>query len=396
MSRTISTGIDIGTAYIKVVVAEHVRTERGPERRIIGIGSCESLGLRHGYIIDSTQVTRAVRQAVDQAERAAGVRIKSAVVSVSGVGLEGHTSTGTSVVSRADSEITELDIERATSAARQSLPDTAKLNRKIIHTIPLSFKLDGKEIMGRVLGMRGVKLENKTLFVSILEQHFADLVEAIEATNIEVRDVCAAPIATAVATLSKAQRIAGCVLADIGSETVSVIVYENDMPISLKVFEIGSNNITHDIALGLRIPIEEAESIKTGSAVSLSHSRKKLDEIINARLKDIFELIEAHLKKLGKNGLLPAGIILTGGGSRIPSIEDIAKNILGLPVRSGSITFDGSSGRSDPSWTTAYGLALLGLTPGVSSDTEFPSFGLIPFFKKIGSALGSSIKKLLP
>lgn len=396
MSRTISTGIDIGTSTIKVVIAELARTERGPERRIIGIGSCESAGLRHGYIIDSAQVSRSVKVAIEQAERAAGVRVKSAIVSVSGVGLEGFVSSGTSVVSRADAEITELDLERALSAARQSLPDVAKFNRKIIHTIPLSYKLDGKDVMGRVLGMRGVKLETKTLFVSILEQHFADLVEAIEDTNIEVRDVCAAPIATAVATLSKAQRIAGCILADIGAETTSIIVYEDDMPIALKVFDIGSNSITHDIALGLRIPIEEAENIKVGSAVSLSHSRKKLDEIINARLKDVFELIETHLKKMGKNGLLPAGIVLTGGGSRINGVEDIAKLSLKLPVRTGAITFDTTTSRTDPSWTTAYGLALMGLMPGVASDTEFPSFGIMPFFKNIGSTIGRTIKKFLP
>lgn len=396
MSRTISTGIDVGTSSVKVVIAELARTERGPERRIIGIGSSESAGLRNGYIIDSTQVTQSVRAAVAQAEQSAGVRVKSATVSVGGIGLEGFVSTGTSVVSRADAEISEIDLERAQSAAQQSLPDIAKFNRKIIHRIPLEHKLDGKDVMGRVLGMRGVKLESKVLFVSILEQHFADLVEAVEQANIEVRDVLAAPIATAVATLSKAQRVAGCVLADIGAETTSVIVYENDMVISLKVFDIGSNNITHDIALGLRISIEEAENIKVGSAVSLSHSRKKIDDIIAARLKDIFELIESHLKKLGKNGLLPAGIILTGSGSRINDIEALAKSALGLPARTGAITFDSSSSRTDPSWTTAYGLALLGLTPGVASDTEFPTFGILPAIKNIAGFFGRTIKKFLP
>lgn len=398
MNRTIATGIDVGTTAIKVIVAEYVRTETGPERRIIGMGACESIGLRHGYIVDGVQVTRSVREALAQAEKTARTKIKSAVVSVGGIGLEGHVSTGSSIVSRADSEITELDIERALAACQQALPDAARFNRKIIHTIPLSYKLDGKETMGRVLGMRGIKLEMKTLFITVLEQHFADLVEAVEAADIEVRDICASPIASAVATLTKAQRIAGCVLADIGAETVSIIVYEDDMPISLKVFPIGSNAITHDIALGLRVPLDEAEHIKTGVSVSLTASRKKLDEIINARLKDIFELIESHLKKIGKDGLLPAGIVLTGGGARIAGVEDLAKASLALPSRSGNIHINtpAQGGVSDPSWTTAYGLALLGLTPGASSGSDFASFPRFTFLKDAGGKAREWMKKFLP
>ncbi len=398
MNRTIATGIDVGTTAVKVIVAEYVRTETGPERRIIGMGACESIGLRHGYIVDGAQVTRSVREALAQAEKTARTKIRNAVISVGGVGLEGHVATGSSIVSRADSEITELDIERALAACQQSLPDTAKFNRKVIHTIPLSYKLDGKETMGRVLGMRGMKLEIKTLFITALEQHFADLVEAVEAADVEVRDVCASPIASAVATLTKAQRIAGCVLADIGAETVSIVVYEDDMPVSLKVFPLGSNAITHDIALGLRVPLDEAEHIKTGVSVSLTASRKKLDEIINARLKDIFELIEAHLKKIGKNGLLPAGIVLTGGGARIAGVEDLAKAALALPARSGNITINSpaQAGVSDPSWTTAYGLALLGLTPGASSGSDFSSLPKFTLLKDAGSKAREWFKKFLP
>ncbi len=398
MNRTLATGIDVGTTAVKVIVTEYARTESGPERRIIGMGSCESVGIRHGYIVDGAQVTRSVREAVAQAEKTARTKIRNAVISVGGIGLEGHVATGSSIVSRADSEITELDIERALTACQQSLPDTAKFNRKVIHTIPLSYKLDGKETMGRVLGMRGIKLEIKTLFITALEQHFADLVEAIEAADIEVRDVCASPIASAVATLTKAQRIAGCVLADIGAETVSIVIYEDDMPVSLKVFPIGSNAITHDIALGLRVPLDEAEHIKTGTSVSLTTSRKKLDEIVTARLKDIFELIESHLKKIGKNGLLPAGIVLTGGGARIANIEDLAKTSLALPSRSGNINIKspGTSGAADPSWTTAYGLALLGLTPGASSGSDFSSLPRFTFFKGAGDKAREWFKKFLP
>ncbi len=399
MPRSVATGIDIGTTAVKIVIAEYARNERGPEKHVIGIGAAESIGLRHGYIVDTQHVSRSVRQALAYAERTARMKIRTAIVSVGGIGLESHVATGSSVISRADSEITELDIERALAAGKQTLPDSAKNNRKVIHTIPLSYKLDGKEVLGRILGMRGMKLEVKTLFITTLDQHLTDLIEAVESVGVEVKDIVASPIASAVATLTKAQRIAGCVLVDIGSETVSIVVYENDMPISLKVFPLGSSDITNDIALGLRVPIEEAEKIKTGGHVSSQHPKKKLDEIVHARLKDIFELVEAHLKKIGKNGLLPAGIVLTGGGSRIASVEDLAKAALALPSRVGSVQIGTASQGvvNDPSWAAAYGLSLLGLTPGMGSGADLSAGGSsFTFLKDLWEKIREMTRKFLP
>lgn len=397
MQRSIATGIDVGTTGVKVVISEYARKEGESIKRVIGLGGAETLGVRHGYINELTHVSRSVRQALAYAERTARMKVKSAIVAVGGIGLESHTVVGSAIISRADSEITELDVERALSAARDALPDAAKSNRKIIHTIPLSYKLDGKEMPGRILGMRGMKLEIKTLFITILDQHLSDLIEAVESVGVEVKDIVASPIAAAVATLTKMQRIAGCVLVDIGAETVSMVVYENDMPISLKVFPLGSSDVTNDIALGLKIPIEEAEKIKIGLRVPMEHPKKKLDEIINARLKDIFELVEAHLKKIGKNGLLPAGVILTGGGARATGIEDLAKSSLSLPSRLGALTIHPSSqgNGSDGSWTVAYGLSLLGLTPGVGSGADLSPQGS-RFFADVGKKLKDVARKFLP
>ncbi len=400
MQRSVATGIDVGTTSVKIVIAEYARKEHGGEKRVIGLGAAESLGIRHGHIVDTGHVSRSVRQALAYAERTARIKIRSAVVSVGGIGLESTVVTGSSVISRADSEITELDIERALASGRQALPDTLKNNRKVIHTIPLSYKLDGKEVPGRILGMRGMKLEIKTLFITVLDQHLSDLIEAVESVGVEVKDIVASPIAAAVATLTKAQRIAGCVLVDIGSETISLVVYENDMPISLKVFPLGSSDITNDIALGLRVPIEEAEKIKTGVHVPMQQPKKKLDEIINARLKDIFELVETHLKKIGKNGLLPAGIVLTGGGSRVQGIEDLAKSTLALPSRVGKaeITTSSQGVLNDPSWTVAYGLSLLGLTPNMGSGADLSDSGggQMKFFSDLGRKVREITKKFLP
>lgn len=361
MSRNIAVGIDIGTYQVKVVVADSSEDDRG-QPQILGTGMSESKGLRHGYILNSGDVTRSILQAVRQAEKASGMKIRSAFVSVGGVGLNGIQAQGSAVVSRGDSEISDLDVAKVQEACEAEVAPSVMANRRIIYAIPIQYKIDGKIVLGKPLGMKGMRLEAKMLFVTSLEPHLQDLIQAVEEAGIEVVDVVASPIAAAVVTLTKTQKIAGCVLANIGAETVSIVVYENNIPISLEVFPIGSTDITNDIALGLKIPLEEAEQIKLGAVTTVSVPKKKLDEIVTARLGDIFELIEAHLKKIGRSGLLPAGIIITGGGSGIGSIDDYAKAALRLPSKIGTITLsDKKSMIRDSTWSVAYGLCIIGL-----------------------------------
>ncbi|MEN9647908.1 MAG: hypothetical protein RLY57_712, partial [Candidatus Parcubacteria bacterium] len=306
MSRTLAVGLDIGTWETKVVVCEHARdTNKKDIFKIVATGKAETRGMRHGYVAHADEVVKSIESAIFAAEKSLGTPIKRVFLSVGGIGLGSAISIGTSVISRADSEITMLDIDKAMEASQHTLPEAATINRKIIHTIPLSYKIDGKPALGNPIGMKGMKLEVKTLFITCLDHHLNDLIEAIEEAGLEVVDVTPSPFAAAHVMLTKAQRIAGCVLANIGSETVSIAVYENNTPLSLEVFPIGSNDITNDIALGLRIPLEEAEQVKLGSVVGGNYPKKKLDDIVGARLSDIFELIEAHLKKIGKSGLLP-------------------------------------------------------------------------------------------
>jgi cell division protein FtsA len=199
-----------------------------------------------------------------------------------------------------------------------------------------------------------------------------DLIKATEEAGVDVIDVIVAPLAASIVNLSKTQKIAGSVLANIGSETVSLLVYENNIPISLEVFPIGGSDITNDIALGFRIPIDEAENIKIGRDTGTQYSKKKLDEIIMNRLTEIFDKIEAHLKKIGRSSLLPAGIIITGGGSGISMVETAAKDLLKLPSKTASINVVSSikdNHLKDPSWSVAYGLAVWGLNNG--EDTSF-------------------------
>lgn len=362
MTRKITAGIDIGTYQIKVVITELVKGQNRDIPRIIGKGLCRSKGLRYGYIINKREVTSSIIQAVKQAENSANVKIKKAVVSIGGEGLEGIRVKGTTMITRADFEITKLDVD---NAINESKNNTSLLNKKIIHISTVEFKIDNRKVLGDPIGMKGEKLKVESLFIVCLEQHYNNLIQAVEDAQIEIEGgIVASPIASSCVTLTKTQKIAGCVLADIGSETISIVVFENGLPISLEVFPIGSTDITNDIALGLKIDLNEAEKIKHGVMTSTIYSQRELEEIITTRLKNIFKLIEDHLKKIDRNELLPAGIIISGGGSGITTINDLAKAFLNLPSSIAGLYFLNSNRDriQDSTWAVACGLCLTGST----------------------------------
>jgi len=393
MARNIITGIDIGTYNVKVVIADsRERTSRGFPK-IVATGLAESRGLRHGYVTNVRDVADSVRRAVAAAEEKSGLKIKKVFLAVGGIGLGSATVTSTLMTTRADAEISQLELGKLREQCEKDLPRAAIANRRIIYDIPLQYSIDGVPALGLPEGLTGNKIELRTLFITCLDHHVADLIQAVNEAGLEVEDVMAAPVAAGFVTLSKAQKVAGCVLANIGAETVSIAVFENGIPASLEVFPIGSTDITNDIALGLKVPLEEAEQIKVGAITGSSFPRKKLDEIISARLSDIFELIEIHLKKLGRNGLLPAGIVITGGGSGMNSIEDMAKASLRLPSRIGSIgTMDGKSSFKDATWAVAYGLCIWGLHAEEGPEIDASA----QFFKNLWRKTRRGVKQFLP
>ncbi|MBI5005027.1 MAG: cell division protein FtsA [Candidatus Lloydbacteria bacterium] len=385
MSRLIATGIDVGTAFIRVVVAEQKKGDTST--KILGVGIAESKGMRHGYVVNPKETSKSIRAAIQLAQKNAKVPIKSAFVSMSGISLSAALSQSSVIISKADGEITDIDIKKVISTAEEKLDDK---NQQLLHSIPLRFMIDGKEILGRPNGLRGIKFEAKMLCITSLSQHADDLVNVIQDSGIAVEDIMAAPIAASLVTLSRQQKTAGCVLANIGSETVSICVFENNLPVSLEVFPIGSTDITNDIALGLKISLDEAERIKLGDTVH-AYSEKRLNEIIEARLSDIFELIEAHLRKIRRNGLLPAGIVLTGGGVSLRNIADLAKISLKLPAQIAEPQYAVNSGHQihDSSWAVAYGLCVWGL------DSDEESAGL-QLMKKTQHNVASWFKQFLP
>lgn len=375
MARHIVTGIDVGTQAIRIVVADFSKSDSSP--RILAMVERPSFGMTHGYVSHPDDAIQSIRRAKAEAEQKANCRIKRAILSIGGETLSTFESSGSIAIARADGEITELDLKRVLLESEENIKNST--NYRIIHNIPLGYRLDNKPLPARPQGLKGSVLEVSSVFVAALEQHLGDLINAVESAGMQVDDCIAAPIAASIAALSKRQKAVGCLLADIGAETVSMTVFEDHLPIFMKTFPVGSSNITNDIALGFKISLEESNSIKHNPEAS-PYARAKLDEIITARLVDIFELMQATLKKINRSELLPAGAVIVGGGSRVGNIEHVAREILNIPAQLApplimrSVTSGkggkGAEGRfsADPVWATAYGLCLIGSDPGATQS----------------------------
>ncbi len=366
MARNTVACIDIGSSTTRIAIAQFEKGEKFP--KIIGTGSADALGMREGYIIHPHKALESVKRALGDAVRVAGVSPRHAILAANGVGLLSSIAVGSAIMSKADGEVTSLDVEKSLRDAEHSLKLT---NRKILHTIPLSFSIDSKPVIGRPEGMQGIKLDTKALFISILAQHVDDFVSVASSVGLDVVDVIAGPLAGSIISTNEKQRTAGCAVINIGSDTVSVSVFEDDFVTLLFVIPIGSNDITNDIALGLKVSLEEAESIKIGN-IFQEHSQKKIQEIISARLIDIFEHIDAQLRKIKRSGLLPAGVILTGGGARIAHIAEIARDVLGLPARIGEFELKGNKFiPKDAVWLTAAGLPVYSTLLGAQTERHY-------------------------
>jgi cell division protein FtsA len=368
------------------------RVSKDPARQgkpeIIGTGLSESRGLKSGYIMHEADVARSIKSAIAQAEKNAGVVVKRAHVAIGSIGLEEVYSHGEIIPARADSEVTNIDLDKVMQDSEERVMDHIP-NRRILHSIPLRYSIDGTEVLGRPQGLKGTKFEIDSLFITTFEQHVNDLIKTVEKLGIYVEDVIASPLAASFVMLSKAQKRAGCVLTNIGAETTSIVVFEDSTPISLKIFPVGSSDITNDLALQLRIPLEEAEKLKRGGMTSATFSKKRIEEIMNERLKTIFELINSHLTKIKRDGLLPAGAILTGGGANIITVVEIAKSTLNLPARIATLDLGKNMKIKDASWAVAYGLCMWG-----ANDSEDASaMGLV---KNTKHSLLSWLSQFLP
>jgi cell division protein FtsA len=395
MARNIITGIDAGTSTIRIIMAEKRSGSDVPF--ILAASQKTSSGIRKGYVVDIDSAVKSLRSAIMSAEKTSGIPIKNAHLGIGGISLSSLRTRGSIMVSRADDQISEHDIKRVVAQSESELNNIG--NRKILHTFPVSYKIDGSLVLGRAVGMKGTKLEVESLFITSLSQHIDDQIKTVENSGVAIEDIIASPYAASFSALTTQQKEAGCALVNIGSNTVSIIVFEEGTPVSLEVFPIGSTHITNDIALGFQVPLEEAEKMKLEFSGE-GHSKKKLSDIIEARLDDIFDLIEAHLKKINRNGLLPAGIILTGAGSVLFSLEDIAKAALKLPAKVSTCNLEKNFSRSasssskdfvfsDPAWSVALGLCMIGL----NEDNEDMGFD---FSKKTSGFFSKLLRNFIP
>ncbi len=389
-SKKIVVGIDIGSQMTRVIVAEE-SAKLGLPPKILGVGYSMSLGIHHGYVTSTREATASVIEAIRMAEKSTGVDIKRAYVALGGISMASEIVPGAVGIARPDGEVTEEDIKNVLIIAEQNF-SKGKRNRKILHTIPLKYRLDGLEVMGNPMGMHGSRLETRVVFVTVQEHHFNDLVSAITDAGVDIIEIIAAPIAESMATLSKKQKMVGCGLLNIGSETVSLAVFADDLPVSVETFAIGSNDITNDIALGLRISLDEAEKVKIGAYEPREYPKKKIEEIVDARLSDIFELIQNHLRSIKRDGLLPAGIIITGGGGMLTHIDEFSKSALKLPSATLPVDQVMNTRRDlDPSWLVAYGLCFL-----EDDDQVYGSKIFKQAFKETKNGLMKLLREFLP
>jgi cell division protein FtsA len=390
MAQKIYTGIDIGTYHVKVVIATPSENPELP-LTIIGAGTSPARGMRHGYIVDTKEAAKSVREALDRANAAAKVKVKSARVGLGGIGLDETRSTAELSLTASGGIVTEAMVEKVLRESEKRA--TAKLvNRSVIHAIPLEYRVDGARVFGKPHGLQGTKFAVDSLIITMLSQHQEDLIEAIEAAGVEVEGVMASPLAASLVTLTKAQKMAGVVLANIGAETLSIAVFEDDTPLSLKVFPIGSSDITESIALTFQIPMPEAESLKRGGVTGSDIPEKRMHTIVSNQLKEMYTLVGAHLKSIGRHRLLPAGIVITGGGSGLAAASEIARAVLKLPSQVGQIGQLPRSSSVDATWAVAYGLCRW----AYAEDTSGVSHTLGEVLNGGWRSLKSGFRSLLP
>ncbi len=390
-SRNITVGIDIGTYSTNTAVLEMMKKEGAT--KILSLSSAPSFGVRKGDIVDVKEAAKSIKNSIKQAEKSAGISIRSVYVSINGSNLSSSVSKGIVAVSRTDGEITESDVKRSIAVCESNIPRMA--NKSIIHTFPLSYKIDNEITEKNPVGMKGGKLEAETMFVTTLSQNLNHLIKSVEMAGLKIEDIIAAPIAASRIILERKQKEVGSLLLDVGGGTASLTVFEEGMPISVGVFPFGGDNITNDIALVLQISLSEAEKLKHILNVENTEidrqTNKKLNDIIEARLNDIFELTTNHLKKINRERLLPGGVVLTGGSSNLTNVVYLAKNYLKMPTDLGVVLGLETKEKKffDGKWSVALGLAYYGLD-------ETPMYSGIEMINKTKKFLSRWLKTFIP
>ncbi|MDR3575914.1 MAG: cell division protein FtsA [Anaerolineaceae bacterium] len=346
MEEPIVVGIDIGTTKVCTLVA---RVEGEKNMRILGVGIEPSQGIRKGTIVDLTAASQSIARSVEKAQRSSGLEITSALVSLAGSHVASVNSRG--VVGISGRVINQDDVERALESAQAvAIPH----NREVIHVIQRGFVVDGQDGIRQPVGMHGYRLEVEAHIITAATSTVENLRQCVQSAGVDIPQFVLNPLASGEVVLSETERQMGAVVCDIGGGTTDLAIYIDGDVWHTMVLAVGGNHITSDIAHGLRLPLAQAEEVKKqygfavegeiddtdsfivrafGEDTPVQVSRKELAHIIEARVEEIFDLVLQEIKRSGYDGLLPAGMVLTGGTSNLPGIRSLASNLLGLPVR---------------------------------------------------------------
>jgi cell division protein FtsA len=393
-------GLDIGTTKITAIVAE--AEEDGDGIRIIGVGTAPSDGLKRGVVVNLEKTTRSIQCAVQEAERMSGRTIRGVFAGIAGDHIRGINSRGVIAVSRKDAEIRPHDLERVIEAAKAVAIPT---DREILHVLPQEFIVDDQDGIRDPVGMSGVRLEAEVHIITGAASACRNVIRAAERAGLEVEELVLEPLASADAVLTQDERDLGVALFDIGGGTTDLAIFYEGSVRHTAVIGLGGSNVTNDLAIGLRTPVERAEQLKLQSGCALTSmvrpeevvqvpsvggrldrevSRHMLAMMIEPRIEEIFELGKREIRKNHIADLLGAGVVLTGGASSLEGMPELAEQVFDLPVRRGVPM--GISGLTeavcDPRFATGVGLAIhahmLGARPHTAERGVFSriSFGL--------------------
>jgi len=394
----IITGLDIGSTTVRVVVGQFNPADK--KIHVLGASEQPTEGINKGAVTSIEDAVSSISGALEKAERMTGIPIEHAFVGINGSHITSQESHGVVAVSKADGEIKEEDVERVIEAAQAVATPP---NYEILHVIPRSFTVDNQKGIKDPIGMTGIRLEVDAQIIQGLTSQIKNLTKCVYRTGVDIDDLVLGILAAAEAALSKKQKDLGVALLNLGGATTSLMVFEEGDVLHTAILPIGSGHITNDIAIGLRTSITLAEKIKLeyGSAlpaeinkreeIDLSEldskeegvvSRKHIAEIIEARSEEIFKMVDKELQKIDRSGLLPAGIVLTGGGTKLPGLIEVAKKEFRLPASLGYPLELGSSAVdkvNDLNFSTAVGLLYWGvdLSEKEGSRLSIPRFSSV-------------------
>ena len=367
-------GLDIGTTKILCIIADQ---NAAGEMRIMGVGSAPSEGLRRGAVVDLEKTVQSIERAVSEAERMSGITVKGVHAGIAGDHIRSINGRGAVAVSRKDNEIAPADVERVIESAKAiAIPN----DREIIHVLPQEFIVDEQDHIKDPVGMSGVRLEVEVHIVTGAVTSARNICRAIQRADLKVFDLTLQPLASAAAVLDHDERELGVVLIDIGGGTTDVAVWHEGAVRHTSIIPFGGHNITSDIAIGLRTPLDRAEALKIQYGAALASgvsdemisvpgvggrdertiSRQLLASMIEPRMEEILQLANKEFRKNHFAPLIGGGVVLTGGTSLLPGVVELAEQVFELPVRLGRPRGIGglTTELTDPRNATGIGLVL--------------------------------------